>query len=98
MVPFLVNLNNIYKGILYKVLSSCYLIVLSYFFSTNLVITPSSFSNLSSFNYLTLSIPILGLYINFYSEILYFPYYSLLGNFKYPLLACYLAILLLNTI
>ena len=40
----------------------------------------------------------LGLYINFFSEVLYFYYYGLLGNFKYRLLAYYLVIFLLNTI
>ena len=68
------------------------------FFSANLVIAPSSSSNLSSFNYLAFSMPALGLYISFYSKVLYFLYYSLLGNFKYPFLACYLTILLLNII
>ena len=68
------------------------------FFSANLVTALSSFSNLSSFNYLAFSIPALGLYINFFSKILYFYYYGLLGNFKYPFLACYLAIFLLNAV
>jgi hypothetical protein len=43
-------------------------------------------------------VPALGLYINFLSKVLYILYYSLLGNFKYPLLAYYSAILLLNII
>ena len=68
------------------------------FLSVNLVTTLSSFSNLSFFNYLAFNIPTLGLYISFYSKVLCFPYYGLLENFKYPLLAYYLAILLLNTI
>ena len=62
------------------------------FLSTNLVITLSSSFNLSSFNYLALNMPALGLYVNFFSEVLYFYYYSLLGNFRYPFLAYYLAI------
>ena len=68
------------------------------FFFINLVTALSSFFNLSSFNYLAFSIPALGLYVNFFSKVLYFYYYGLLGNFKYPLLAYYLAILLLNTV
>ena len=64
----------------------------------NLVTTLSSFFNLSSFNYLAFSMPALGLYINFFSKILYFYYYSLLGNFEYPFLAYYSAIFLLNII
>ena len=64
----------------------------------NLVTALSFFFNLSFFNYLALSVPILGLYINFFSKILYFYCYGLLGNFKYPFLAYYLVILLLNTI
>jgi hypothetical protein len=62
------------------------------------MVTLSSFSNLSSFNYFTLGVPALGLYINFFSEVLYILYYGLLGNLGYPLLACYLAILLLNAV
>ena len=68
------------------------------FFFINLVPVLSSFSNLSSFNYLALGVPALGLYISFLSKALYFPCCSLLGNFRYPLLAYYLAILLLNII
>ena len=68
------------------------------FFFTNLVTALNSFFNLSFSNYLALSMPTLSLYINFYNKVLYFLYYGLLGNFKYPLLAYYLAILLLNTI
>ena len=41
----------------------------------------------NSFNYLTLNILTLDLFINFFSKVLYFCYYSLLGNFGYPLLA-----------
>ena len=77
MVLFLVNLSNIYKVIFYKVLSGYYFI----FLSVNLVTALNSFSNLSSFNYLAFSIPILGLYINFFSKVLYFYYYSLLEKF-----------------
>ena len=98
MIPLLVDFSNIYKIIFYKVFSGYCLIVFPYFFFINLVITLSSSSNLNSFNYLALSIPTLSLYISFYSEILYFPYYSLLGNFKYPLLAYYLVIFLLNAV
>ena len=98
MVPLLVYLSNIYRVIFYKVLSSYYFIAFPYYFFINLVITLSSFFNLSSFNYLAFSIPTLDLYISFLGKVLYFPYYSLLGNFKYPLLAYYLAILLLNII
>ena len=68
------------------------------FFFINLVTALSFFSNFSSFNYLALNIPTLGLFINFFSEVLCFYYYGLLGNFRYPLLAYYLAILLLNTV
>ena len=68
------------------------------FFFVNLVIILSFFSNLSSFNYLAFSMPALGLYINFFGEILYFYYYSLLRNFGYFFLAYYSVILLLNTV
>ena len=68
------------------------------FFSANLVTALSSSFNLSSFNYLALNIPILGLYINFFDKVLYFYCYSLLENFKYPLLAYYSIILLLNAV
>ena len=98
MVPLLVDLGNIYKVILYKVFSGYYFIAFPYIFFINLVTTLSFSFNLSSFNYLAFSMPALGLYINFYSEVLYFPYYSLLGNFGYLFLAYYLVILLLNAI
>ena len=98
MVPYLVNLGNIYKVILYKISFSCYFIIFPYFFSTNLITILSFFSNLSSFNHLALSMPALGLYVNFYNEVLYFLYCGLLGNLKYPLLAYYLATLLLNIV
>ena len=63
------------------------------------LITALNFSfNLSSFNYLTLNMPALGLYVNFFSEVLYFYYYSLLGNFKYSFLAYHSVILLLNAV
>ena len=81
MVPLLVYLSDIYRVILYKVLSYYCLIVFPYIFFINLVTTLSSFFNLSSFNYLAFSMPALGLYISFYGEVLYFPYYGLLGNF-----------------
>ena len=62
-------------------------------------VTALSFSfNLSSFNYLAFSVPALGLYINFYSEVLYFLYCSLLENFGYFFLAYYLVIFLLNAV
>jgi hypothetical protein len=64
----------------------------------NFIVILSSFFNFSFSNYLALGVPALGLYINFLSEILCILYYGLLGNFKYPLLACYSVILLLNTI
>jgi hypothetical protein len=35
--------------------------------------------------------PVLGLYINFFSKVLYILYCSLLENFKYSLLACYIS-------
>ena len=89
----MVDLGNIYRVIFYKVLSGYYLVVFPYFFFTHLVTALSSFSNLSSSNYLALSVPTLSLYISFLDKILYFPYYSLLGNFSYPLLAYYLVIL-----
>ena len=92
MVLLLVDLGNIYRVILYKVLSSYYFIVFIYLFLANLVTT------LSSFNYLALSVPALGLYISFLSNILFFYYYSLLGNFGYSLLAYYLAIFLPNAV
>jgi hypothetical protein len=63
------------------------------FFLANYISALSFFSNLSSSNYLVLSMPFLGLYINFLSKILYILCYSLVGNFRYPLLAYYLAIL-----
>ena len=65
------------------------------------MVTLSFFSNFSSSNYLALGVPVLGLYINFFSIVLYFYccyIVGLLGNFGYPLLACYSAILLLNII
>jgi hypothetical protein len=64
-------------------------------------VTPSSSFNFNSSNYLALNVPILGLYISFLSVILCFCYcyiIGLLGNLRYPLLACYSVILLLNTI
>ena len=64
----------------------------------NLVTTLNSFFNLSSFNYLTFSMPALGLYINFFSKVLYFYRCGLLGNFKYLFLAYYSIILLLNAV
>ena len=98
MVLLLVYLSNAYRVILYKVLSGCCLIVFPYFFFINLVTALNSSFNLSSSNYLAFSVPILGLYINFFSKVLYFYYCGLLGNFKYPLLAYYLVILLLNAV
>ena len=68
------------------------------FFSANLVTVLSFFFNLSFFNYLALSVPALGLYIDFFGEVLYFYCRGLLGNFRCFFLACYLAILLLNII
>ena len=68
------------------------------FFSANLVIALSFFSNLSFFNYLALSVPTLGLFIDFFGKVLYFYCCSLLGNFGYFFLAYYLVILLLNAI
>ena len=56
------------------------------------------FFRFSSSNYLALSMPTLGLRVNFFSKVLYALYYSLLGNLRYPLLAYYLVILLLNAI
>ena len=68
------------------------------FFSANLITTLSSSFNLSSSNYLAFSIPALGLYVNFFSKVLCFYCYGLLGNFRYPLLAYYSIILLLNAV
>jgi hypothetical protein len=68
------------------------------FLLVNLIVTLNFSFNLNSFNYLTLSVPVLSLYINFFNKVLCILYYSLLGNFKYPFLAYYLAILLLNTV
>ena len=68
------------------------------FLFTNLVTALSSSSDLSSFNYLALGVPTLGLCVNFFSKVLCFYYCSLLGNFRYPLLAYYLAIFLLNAV
>ena len=68
------------------------------FLSVNLVTALSSFFNLSFFNYLAFNMLALGLYINFFSKVLYFYYCGLLGNFKYPFLAYYLVILLLNAV
>jgi hypothetical protein len=65
------------------------------------VVTLNSSSNSSSFNYLALSVPALGLYISFFSIVLCFHccyIIGLLGNFRYPLLAYYSAILLLNAV
>ena len=64
----------------------------------NLVVALRSFFYLSFFNYLVLGISALGLYINFFAKVLYILYCSLLGNFRYPLLAYYFAILPLNAI
>jgi hypothetical protein len=64
----------------------------------NYISVLSFFFNLNSFNYFTLSVPILDLYINFFSEVLCILYCGLLGNLRYSLLAYYLAILLLNII
>jgi hypothetical protein len=64
-------------------------------------VTLSSFSNFSSSNHLALSVPVLGLYISFFGVVLCFYccyIVGLLGNFRYPLLAYYSVILLLNTI
>jgi hypothetical protein len=61
-------------------------------------VTLNSSFNFSSFNYLAFSVPALGLYITFFSKVLCILYYGLLGNFKYPFLAYYSLILLLNTI
>jgi hypothetical protein len=64
-------------------------------------VTLSFFSNSSSSNYLALSVPVLGLYISFLSVVLCFHccyIVGLLKNFRYPLLACYSAIFLLNTV
>ena len=98
MVLLLVDLGDIYRVILYKILSNYYFIVFPYisFYKPNYCF--KFFFNLSFFNYLAFNIPALGLYINFYSKILRFFCYSLLGNFKYLFLPCYLAIFLLNTI
>jgi hypothetical protein len=68
------------------------------FLLVNYMGTLSSSFNLSFFNYFAFSVPALGLYINFFSKVLCILYYGLLRNFKYPLLAYYLAILLLNAI
>ena len=57
-----------------------------------------SFSHLSLSNYLALDVFILGLYINYFAKVLYILCYSLFRNFKYPLLAYYAFILLLNFI
>ena len=92
MVLLLIYLGNTYRVILYKVLFGYYFIAFFYIFSINLVIALSSFSDLSSFNYLALSMLTLGLYVNFFDKVLYFYYYGLLGNFKYPFLAYYLVI------
>jgi hypothetical protein len=65
------------------------------------VVILSSSSNSSFSNHLALSVPILGLYISFFSVVLYFYYcyiVGLLGNFRYPLLACYSAIFSLNAV
>ena len=64
----------------------------------NLVTALSFFFNLSSFNHLAFSVPALGLYVDFFSKILYFYYCGLLGNFGYSFLAYYLVIFLLNAI
>jgi hypothetical protein len=64
-------------------------------------VTLSSSSNFSSSNHLALNMPVLGLYISFLSIVLCFRYcyiIGLLGNFRYPLLACHSAILLLNAV
>ena len=68
------------------------------FFSVNLVTTLSFSSNLSSFNYLALSVPALGLFMDFFSKVLFFYCYSLLENFGYPFLVYYSVILLLNAV
>ena len=68
------------------------------FFFINLVTALKKNFNLSFFNYLAFSIPALGLYINFFNKVLYFYYYGLLENFKYPFLAYYLVIFLLNAV
>ena len=68
------------------------------FFFINLVTTLSFFFNFSSFNHLAFSVFVLGLYVNFFGKVLYFYYYGLLGNFKYPFLAYYLVIFLLNAV
>ena len=98
MVPLLVNLGNIYRVVFYKVLSGYYFIVFPYIFFCKLSYYFKFFFNLNFFNYLALNIPALGLFINFFNKILYFYYYSLLGNFGYFFLAYYFIILLLNAI
>ena len=83
MALLLVDLGNAYRVIFYKILFGYYFIAFLYFFSANLVTILSFFSNLSFFNYLAFSVPTLGLYINFFGEVLYFYCCGLLGNFKY---------------
>ena len=64
----------------------------------NLVTVLKISSYLSFFNYLTLSVLILGLYINFLSKVQCIYCYYLFGNFGYPHLAYYSLIYLLNPV
>ena len=68
------------------------------FLSMNLVTALKSSSYLSSSNYLALSMPALGLYINFFSKVWYIYCCCLFKNFKYPHLAYYSLIHLLNPV
>ena len=68
------------------------------FFFINLVTALKSSSYSSSSNYLVLSVPALGLYVNFYSEVRCIHYCYLFRNFGYPYLAYYAQICLLNSI
>ena len=83
MVLLLVDLGNAYRVILYKVLFGYYFIAFFYIFFYKFNYCFKFFFNLNSFNYLALSMPALDLYINFLSKVLYFYYYSLLGNLKF---------------
>ena len=66
------------------------------FLFINYISTLKSSFYLNFSNYLTLNVPVLGLYINFLSKVLCIHYYNLLKNLRYPFSVYYTAILLLN--
>ena len=68
------------------------------FLSVNLVTALKFSSYLSSSNYLVLGVPALGLYINFFNKVRCIYCCCLFRNFKYPHLAYYSLIYLLNLV